>query len=163
MLNISATKELLHKPSQIHWNTTGKIWVGALSYKILLPEITKSWELAICRGGGVLWRPGNQCGIQCFFMILWISESSSLNLLVKNTFNLKLGFFTYFEYISGVIIRKDILCLDYYSARWYSCKKDQRNLPQTSHKVFFSTLNCEFFTVMSICGSKLLWKFILTG
>ena len=58
------------------------------------------------------------------FMILWISESFSLYLLVKNSFNFKLGLFTYFEYIS-----------DYHSARWYWCKKDQKNFPQTSHKI----------------------------
>ena len=41
-------------------------------------------------------------------MIFWISESFNLYLLVKNSFNFKLGFFTYFEYISGGIIRKNI-------------------------------------------------------
>ena len=85
---------------------------------------------------GVLCGPGNQCGIQWFFMILWISESFSLYLLVKNSFNFKLGFFTYFEYISGLIIRKNILHSDYHSTRWYWCKKDQKNLPQTSYKFF---------------------------
>ena len=39
-------------------------------------------------------------------MILWISESFSLYLLVKNSFNFKVGFFTYFEYISGVSSEK---------------------------------------------------------
>ena len=38
----------------------------------------------------VLWGPGTQCGIQWFFMILWISESFSLCLLFKNSFNFKL-------------------------------------------------------------------------
>ena len=68
------------------------------------PVITKTWEIAIffLVGGEVLWGPGNQCGIQRFFMILWISESFSLYLLVKNSFKFKLRFFTHFEYISGV-------------------------------------------------------------
>ena len=85
-------------------------------------------------------------------MILWISESFSLYLLVKNSFIFKLGFFTYFEYISGGIIRKNILHSDYHSARWYWCKKDQKNLPQTSHKIFSQCL---------IVNSSLLWAFMV--
>ena len=57
MLNISSIKELFHKPSEIQWNITGTLpgklkrkisW--ALSYKILPPEITKTWEIAILGG-----------------------------------------------------------------------------------------------------------------
>ena len=57
MLNISSIKELFHKPSEIQWNITGTLpgklkrkisW--ALSYKILPPEITKTWEIAIFGG-----------------------------------------------------------------------------------------------------------------
>ena len=77
----------------------------------LPPEIRKMWEITIF---GVLWGPGNQCGIPYFYMILWISESFSLYFLVKNSFNFKLGLFTYFEYISEVIIRKNILRSDYH-------------------------------------------------
>ena len=80
------------------------------------------------------------------FVNFW---SFSLYLLVRNSFNFKLGFFTYFEYISVGIIRKDILCSYYYSARWYWRKKGQKNLLQTSHN-FFSMLGCEFLIVMSI-------------
>ena len=87
-----------------------------------------------------------------FFVILWISGSFSLYLLVKNSFNFKLGFFTYFEYISGGIIRKNILHSDYHSAKWYWCKKDQKNLPQTSHKIFSQCL---------IVNSSLLWAFMV--
>ena len=116
---------------------------------MLPPEITKTWEIAIL---GVLWGPGNQSGIQCFFMILWISESFSLYLLVKNSFNFKLGFFTYFQYISGGIIRKNILRSDYHSARWHWCKKDQKNFPQTSNKVFSQCL---------IVNSLFLWTFMV--
>ena len=92
--------------------------------------------------------------VECnsFFMILWISESFSLYLLVKNSFNFKLGFFTYFEYISGGIIRKNILRSDYHSAKWYWCKKDQKNFPQTSHKIFSQCL---------IVNSSLLWAFMV--
>ena len=95
--------------------------------------------------------PSNQCGIQWLFMTLWISESFSLYLLVKNSFNFKLGFFTYFEYISGSIIRKNILHSNYHSARWYWCKKDQKNAPQTSHKTFSQCL---------IVNSPFLWAFM---
>ena len=63
----------------------------ALSYKILPPEITKTWQIAIF--GGTL-GAGNQCGIQWSFMTLWISENTSLYLLFKNSFNFKLGFIT---------------------------------------------------------------------
>ena len=117
ILNISSIKWLLHKPLENQWNITGKqkrklFW--ALSYKILPPEITKTWEIAIF---GVIWGPGNQWGIQWFFDFLnfW---SFSLYLLVKNSFNFKLSFLIYFEYISVGIIRKDILRSYYRSARW---------------------------------------------
>ena len=149
-------KRLLHKPSEIQWNITGTLPIKlkrnifwTLSYKILPLEITKTWEIAIL---GDTFRAGNQCGIQCFFIILWISESFSLYLLVKNSFKFKLDFFTYFEYISGGIVRKIILRSDYHSARWYWCKKDQKNLPQTSHKIFSQCL---------IVNSSLLWAFIV--
>ena len=108
MLNISSIKELLHKPSEIQWNITGTLpgklkrkisWT--LSYRILPPEITKMWEIATLGGTLGAWEP--MWNSMVFFMILWISESFSLYLLVKNSFNFKLGFFTYFEYISGGI------------------------------------------------------------
>ena len=70
------------------------------------------------------------------FLWFWKFESFSLNLLVKNSFSFKLDFFNYFEYISGGIIRKNILCSDYHSVRGYWCKNDQKNLPQTSHTIF---------------------------
>ena len=132
MLNISSITELLHKPSEIQWDITktlpgklkGKIsW--ALSYMILPLKSQKCEKLLFL---GVVWRPGNQCGIPWFFMILWISEKSSLYLLVRNSFNFKLFFFHLF-WISGTI-RKNILHSD---CQWYSCKKEQKNLPQTSH------------------------------
>ena len=101
---------------------------------------------------GVLWGPRNQCGILWFFMVLWISKSFSLYLLIKINFNCKLGFFTYFKYISGGIIRKNILRQGYHSARWYWCKKVQKNLTQTWDKFFFPTL---------IVNSLLLWAFMV--
>ena len=139
-----------------NWNSTRKLkrknFLG-----FILQDITP-WNHKKVRNCflGVLWGSGNQCGIQWFFMILWISESFCLYHLVKNSFDLKVRFFTYFEYISRGIIRKNILRSDYHSARWYWCKKDQKNLPQTSHKIFFSRLNCEFFIAISIYNSKLL-------
>ena len=64
MLNISSIKELLHKPSEIQWNITGtlpgklkrKFW-GALTYKILPLEITKTGEIAIFGGTLGAWEP----------------------------------------------------------------------------------------------------------
>ena len=110
MLNISSIKELLHKSSEIQWNITGTLpgklkWKcsWALSYKILPPEITKAGGIAILGGTLGTWE---QMWNSMFFMILWISESFSLFLLVTNSFNFILGFFTYFEYISEGIIRK---------------------------------------------------------
>ena len=158
--NISSVKELLQKPSEIQWNVTGTL-PGKLKRKISWLYITRYYTLKSQKCKKllflvVLWGPGTQCGIQWFFMILWISESFSLYLLVKNSFNFKLGFFTSFEYISGDIIRKIILRSDYYIARWCWCKKHQKNLPQTSHKFFLSMFNCEFFIASSIYGSKLL-------
>ena len=87
-----------------------------------------------------------------FFMILWIFQSFRLYLLVKNNFNFKLGFFTYFDYCSGGTIRKNILHSDYHSARLYWCKKDQKNLPQTWHKIFSHCL---------IVNSSLIWAFMV--
>ena len=101
---------------------------------------------------GVLWGPGNQCEIQWIFMIVSIFESFGLYLLVKNNFNFKLGFFTYFDYCSGGTIRKNILHSDYHSARLYWCKKDQKNLPQTWHKIFSHCL---------IVNSSLIWAFMV--
>ena len=64
MLIISSIKELLHKPSEIQWNITGSLpgklkrnFFGALSYKILPPEITKLWETAILGGTLGAWEP----------------------------------------------------------------------------------------------------------
>ena len=108
MLNISSIKELLHKPSEIQWNITetlpGKLkrkiyW--AFSCKILSPEITKTWEIAIFWGTLGAWDG--------------ISESFSLYLLVRNNFNLKLGFFTY-PILQGVLSEKNILRQHYHSA-----------------------------------------------
>ena len=105
MLSTSSIKEQLHKPLKIQWNITetlpGKLkrkisW--ALSYKILPPEITRMQKIAIL---GALWGPGNQCGIQCFFTILWISEAFSIYLLVKNSFNFKLFFHLFWIYFRG--------------------------------------------------------------
>ena len=62
MLNISSIKELLHKSSEIQWNITETLprklkrkisW--ALSYKILPPEITKMWEIAILGAWEPMW------------------------------------------------------------------------------------------------------------
>ena len=62
MLNISSIKELLGKPLEIQWNIPGSLpgkvkikFSWALSYKILPPEITKTWEIAILGGTLEAW------------------------------------------------------------------------------------------------------------
>ena len=150
MLNIYSIKELLHKHSEIQWNITGTLpgklkgktfW--ALSYKILPPEITKIQEIAILEG---------TLGVNVEFNVFYDFLNFCLYLLVKNSFNFKLGFFNYFEYISGVSSEKNILHTDYHSARWYWCKKDQKNLPQISHR---------FFSQCLIVNSSLLCAFMV--
>ena len=154
MLNILPIKELIYKPVEIQWNIAGTLpgklkrnIFGAFPYKTLPPKIRKMLEMAIFE---ILWGPRNECRIPGFFMILWIYESFSLYLLDKKSFNFKLVFSTYYEYISGGIIRKNVLPSDYLSAWWYWCKKNRKNFPQSSDKFFFLLLNCDFFIVMSI-------------
>ena len=126
-----------------NWNsakkTKKKYFLGFILQDIT-PEITKTWEIAIFGGTLGAWEP------------MWNSMIKCLYLLAENSFNFKPGFFTYFEYISGGIIRKNILRSDYHSAKWYWCKKDQKNLPQTSHKIFSQCL---------IVNSSLLWAFMV--
>ena len=94
MLNISSITELLYKPSEIQWNITGtlpgklkiKFW-GTLSYKILPPEITKTWKIAFFGGGGTLgaWEPmWNGFSWFCEFLkvsasIFWLKTVLTLN------------------------------------------------------------------------------------
>ena len=66
-------------------------------------------------------------------------------------FNFKLGFFHLFWIYFRGIIRKNILRSDFHSNRWHWSKKDQKNLPQTSHKFFSQCLIVNF--------SLLLWAF----
>ena len=91
LINISSIKELLHKFLGVH----------PLSY--YSPKSRKHKKLLFFV---VRWAPGNQCGISCFFMILWISESFfSLYLLVKNSFNFR--FFHLFSiYFRGYYQKK---------------------------------------------------------
>ena len=104
--NKSTATQSFRNPVKYNWSSTRKtkkkIFLGFILRDITPWNHKKSEKLLF---SWVLWGPGNQCGIQWFFMILWISENFSLYLLVKNSFNLKLGFFTYFEYISGGVIR----------------------------------------------------------
>ena len=89
---------------------------------------------------------------------VWFCEFLKVSASIKNSFNFKVGFFTYLEYISGAIIRKYILRSDYDSARWYWCKKDQKNLPETSNQFFsqcFIFSQCLWaFTVQSVCKNS---------
>ena len=111
---------------------------------------TKTWEIAILGSTLGTWEPMWNSMVFYDFVI---SESFSLYLLVENSFNFKLRFSTYFEYISGGIIRRNILHSDYHAAMWYWCKKDQKNLSQTSHKIFSQGLIVNF---------SLLWAWFKT-
>ena len=76
MLSIPSIKELLHKPSEIQWNITGTLpgklkrkisWT--LAYRILPPEITKMWEIAILGGTLGAWEP-----VWNSMVFLWFCE-----------------------------------------------------------------------------------------
>ena len=76
VLNISLIKELLYKPSKIQWNITGNLpgklkrkILRLLSYKILPPEITKMWEIAILGGTLGTWEP-----MWNSMVLLWFHE-----------------------------------------------------------------------------------------
>ena len=159
MLNISSMKELLQKPSEIQWNITGTL-PGKLKRKIcwaLSCKISQKHEKLQFWG----YFRGLETNVEFngFFMLLWISEIFSLYLLVKNSFNFKLVFFRYFKYISRSTIRKNILHSDYQRARWYWCKKDQKNLPQTLYKFFsqYFIVNSSLlraYTFQNICKNS---------
>ena len=88
----------------------------------------------------------------CYFhQFFFFHQSFSLHPLDKNSFNFKLGFFTYFEYISEGIMRKNTLHSDYHSAKWYWCKNVPKSLLQTLHKIL-SYL---------IVNSSLLWALMV--
>ena len=96
MLNISSIKELLHKPSGVQWNIIGTLpeklkrkitWAEkikrkitwALSYKILPPEITKMWGIAISEGIWGAWEPmWNSMGFYDF-LNFWKFQSLSFD------------------------------------------------------------------------------------
>ena len=79
---------------------------------------------------------------------LWFYEFQK----VSASFKFKLGFFNYFEETLGDIIRKKIINSDYHSAWYYWCKKDHKNLPETSHKNVSQCLNVI---------SSFLWAFMV--
>ena len=114
-------------------------------------------EIPILRGRGTLgaWEPmWNSMGF-VDFVNFWKCQP----LLAKNSFNFKLGFFTNLEYISGVSSEKNNLRSDDHSARWYWCKKDQKNLLQSSHKMFsqcfiVNSWLLSTFMVQNICNNS---------
>ena len=131
-----------------NWNSTRKTkketFLGFILQDITLWNHKNARN---CYFVGVLWEPGNQCGIQWFFMILWISESFSLYLLVKNSFDFKLVFFTYFEYTLWVIIKKTF----YIQITIVPGDIDPKKTRKTSHKIFSQCL---------IVNSSFLWAFM---
>ena len=144
MFNIFSIKELLHKSSESQWNITGTLpgklkrkisWT--LSYKILPPEITKTWEIAILGVTLGTWEPMWNSMVFYDFVNFW--ESFSLYLLVKNSLNFKLVFFSHilniFQavssgkmfYIEITIVPGDI-----------DAKKIRKTLPKLQIKFFLN-------------------------
>ena len=86
------------------------------------------------------------------FMILWISESFSLYLLVKNSFNFKVGFFSYVEHISRVSSGKSFYVQITIVPRHIDAKKTRKN---------FHKLHMSFFSLCLAVNSSLLWAFVI--
>ena len=140
-------KELLHKPSEIqyNWNSTRKT-KKKIFLDFILQDVTP-WNhknVRHCYFGRYYGVLGTKVEFNVFLWFCGFSKSFSLYLLVKiyflvkNSFNFKLGFFTYFEYISGGIIRKNILRSDCHSARWHWCKKYQKTFHKLHIKFFLN-------------------------
>ena len=113
MFNIFSIKELLHKSSESQWNITGTLpgklkrkisWT--LSYKILPPEITKTWEIAILGVTLGTWEPMWNSMVFYDFVNFWKFQS-------LNCFNFKLGFSHLFWIYFRGIIRQNILHSEY--------------------------------------------------
>ena len=118
---------------------------------------------------GLLWGLDFKLNVEFFFffffLILSISESFSFYLLVKNSFDFKLGFFSYFEYISGVSSGKTFsIQITIVPGNIVILMQKRTEKPSTNFtERFFSMVNCEFFIVISIYGSKAMQKFIFSG
>ena len=156
----SSTKELLHKPSEIQSNITGTLLAklniiffflggGGFILQDITPWNNKNVRNCYFLGTLGAWEP--MWNSMVFYDFVNFT-SFSLYHLGKNSFNFELGFFTHFKYISGGIIRKNILHSDYHSARWYWCKKDQKNPPKTLHKI------CSHYLIVT---SSFLWAFVV--
>ena len=122
----------------------------ALYYKILPPEITEMWEIASLEGTFGTWEPMFNSMVFYDFVNF---ESFSLYLLVKNSFNFKLGFFTCFEYISAGIIRKTF-CIQ---ITIVPGDIDAKKTRKTFHKLQIYN----FFSQCLIVISSLLWAFMV--
>ena len=113
----------------------------ALSYKILPPEITKTWEITILGGTLGAWEPmWNSMAYD--FLDFW--KFQPLSFLVKNRFNFKLGFFTYLEYISGGIIKKTFYIQITIAPGNIDAKKTRKTLHKLHINVF---LNVSLWTL----------------
>ena len=122
-------------------------------HKKLPPEITKMWEIAVL---GVLWGPGNQCGIPWFFyhfLNFWKFLPLSFEwkqFQLQTVFFFSAVFNTFQEVSSQKRLHIHILLV--------SGDIDAKNPRKTFHKlyvIFFAMLNYNFFIVMITYGSKL--------
>ena len=69
--------------------------------------------------------------------IFWLKTVSSLYLLVKNSFNFKLGFLLILNLIQGALAEKKFLT-DYHSTRWYWCKNPRKTFHKLHIKFFLN-------------------------
>ena len=155
MLNISSIKELFHKPSEIQWNITGTLpgkLKRKISWALILQHITP-WNHKNMRncyfflGGGYFVDVGTNVEFNdfvwfCEFLkvsgsIFWLKTVSSLYLLVKNSFNFKLGFLLILNLIQGALAEKKFLT-DYHSTRWYWCKNPRKTFHKLHIKFFLN-------------------------
>ena len=135
-----------------NWNSTNKNKKIKLLGFILLdisPLKSQKREKLLFLGyfGGL----GTNVEFNGFFVILWISGSFSLYLLVKNSFKLKLGFFTYFKYISG-----------YHQKTFYvQITTVPGDIDATKTRKTFHKLHIDFFSQCLIVNSSLLRAFMV--
>ena len=135
-LNISSVKELLHKPSEIQWNITGALpgklkrniyW--ALSFKILPPEITTTWEIAVLGGALEAWEPMQN------FIVFYDCEFQKVSasfFWLKTVLTLNWDFSLIFNIFQGVSSEKTF----YIQITIVSGDIDAKKTRKTFHKLY---------------------------
>ena len=125
-----------------------KFWVG-----FILQDITP-WNhknVRNCYIWGYFGGLGTNVELNGFLWFCKFLKVSASIFWLKNSFKFKLGFSLILNILQGVSSEKNILCSDWHGARWYWCKKDQKKLSQTSHRICHGL----------IVNSLLLWAFMV--